>query len=254
MADDGREVLAVRAMSAGYGGRPVVAGIDLTLARGDVVGLLGANGSGKSTLIKAITGQIRLASGSVVIGGADLGPEPLRAKAGFGLAIDAPDLPNALTGRQYLELVASIRGAASGSWPCGDVPSRLMLTPWLERPIAEYSLGTRAKVSIAAAILGGPPLLIFDELLNGLDPVAAWEFKRIVAELAADARHAVLVATHVVEAVPSFCNRVVLLAEGRIVDAWDAERLATARRVSGAFEADVIAVLKAKHRRPALAG
>ena len=121
-----------------------------------------------------------------------------------------------------------------------------MLTPWLGRPIAEYSLGTRAKVSIAAAILGAPPLLIFDESLNGLDPVAASEFKRIVADLGAGGCHAIIVATHVVEAVPAFCNRVVVLAEGRVVDAWDTQRLAVVRVSPGAFEAEVIAALRAQ--------
>jgi ABC-2 type transport system ATP-binding protein len=254
MADVAGNVLIVHDLSAGYGGRPVVADIDLTLRRGDVMGLLGANGSGKSTLVRALTGQIRLISGSVTIGGADLGGAPQRAKAAFGLAIDAPDLPDALTGRQYLDLVAAIRGVPADAWPLGDVPARLMLTPWLGRPIGEYSLGTRAKVSIAAAILGAPSLLIFDESLNGLDPVAAWEFKRMVAELAAGGSHAIIVATHVVEAVPAFCNRVAVLADGRLVETWDAQRLAVARAAPGAIEAEVIAALRARQRQPAMAG
>jgi ABC-2 type transport system ATP-binding protein len=125
------------------------------------------------------------------------------------------------------------------------VPERLALRPWLRRPIAEYSLGTRAKVSIAAALLGAPPLLIFDESLNGLDPIAAWEFKRIVKELAATGAHGLIVATHVVDAVPAFCSRAALLADGRIADRWEAERLAAAGSVPGAFEREVIAALRA---------
>src|SRR6185312_14153251 len=172
--------LSVRDLSAGYGGRPVVGGVDLMLRRGDILGLLGANGSGKSTLLKAITGQIRLAEGSVTIDGVDLAYAPERAKAGFGLAIDAPELPAVLSGRQYLQFVASIRSCAADGWPCGDLLSRLDLKRWIDRPIAEYSLGTRAKIAIAAALLGSPPLLVFDESLNGLDPLAAWEVKRII--------------------------------------------------------------------------
>jgi len=237
------EVLSVRDLSAGYGGRPVVGGVDLMLRRGDILGLLGANGSGKSTLLKAITGQIRLAEGSVAIDGVDLAYAPERAKAGFGLAIDAPELPAVLSGRQYLQFVASIRSCAADGWPCGDLLSRLDLKRWIDRPIAEYSLGTRAKIAIAAALLGAPPLLVFDESLNGLDPLAVWEVKRIIRDLAASGRHAVIISTHMVEVVPGLCNRVVLLADGRITHAWDARQLADASRISGAFEAHIMRAL-----------
>ncbi|RWD97681.1 MAG: ATP-binding cassette domain-containing protein, partial [Mesorhizobium sp.] len=114
------EVVAVSGLSAGYRGRAVVRGIDLSLRRGDIVGLLGANGSGKSTLIRAITGQIPLLGGSVTIDGIALATAPERAKAGFGLAIEPHELPAPLSGRQYIELVASIRGSAPGDLPSAD--------------------------------------------------------------------------------------------------------------------------------------
>lgn len=245
--------LEARGVSAGYGGPPVVAGIDLTLPRGEILGLLGANGSGKSTLLKALTGQIRLQTGAVTIDGIDLTRTPERAKAAFGLAIDVQDLPAPLSGRQYLELVASIRSCAADAWPCGDVPVRLGFSAWLDRPIAGYSLGTRAKVAIAAALLGGPALLIFDESINGLDPVAAWEVKRIIAELATSGRHAVVISTHVVETVPSLCNGAIFLADGRIVHRWDAHKLAEDSRTPGLFEARVMSALRAHAGRSAAA-
>ncbi len=237
-------VLAVRGVSAGYKGRPVVNNISLTLRFGAIMGLLGANGSGKSTLIKAITGQIRALSGSVEICGEDLAREPERAKAALGLAVDTQDLPTPLSARQYFELVASIRGCAPDSWPCAGMMSRLGLEDWLSRPIRECSLGTRAKISIAAALLGSPPLLIFDESLNGLDPVAAWEVKRIVRDMAASGKHAVIISTHVVEAVPSLCNQALFLAGGRIVQSWDGPGLVRASAVPGGFEACVMQALQ----------
>jgi ABC-2 type transport system ATP-binding protein len=245
LLDRAPELLALRGISAGYGDRRIITDIDLTLRRGDILGLLGANGAGKSTLLKAVTGQIRLWTGTVTIDGTDLVRTPERAKAAFGLAVDAPDLPAALSGRQYLELVASIRSCAADSWPCADVVQHLGLARWLDRPIADYSAGTRAKVSIAAALLGAPPLLIFDESLNGLDPVAVWEVKRIMADLAVTGHHAFVLSTHVVETVPGLCNRAVLLADGRIVQTWDVLQLAAASPAPGAFEACVMQALKA---------
>jgi ABC-2 type transport system ATP-binding protein len=228
----------------GYGGRPVIAGIDLAIRSGAVLGLLGANGSGKSTLIKSITGQLRPWTGTVAIDGIDLARAPERAKARFGLAIDVADLPASLSGRQYLELVASLRSCAPTDWPDRDLLARLGVTAWLDRPISEYSLGTRAKIAIAAALLGSPPLLIFDESLNGLDPVAAWEVKSLLMELAASRRHAVIISTHVVETIPSLCNRAVFLAEGTIVQDWDDAALSSVGSVAGGFEACVMQTLR----------
>jgi ABC-2 type transport system ATP-binding protein len=244
--DAGCDLLTVCGVSAGYNGQRVVDDINLTLRCGDILGLLGANGSGKSTLLKAVTGQIRLMTGTVLIGGIDLMQMPEHAKAEFGLAIDVPDLPTALSGRQYLELVASIRACAANDWPCGDVPARLDLTPVLDHPISKYSYGMRAKISIAAALLGAPPLIIFDESLNGLDPVAAWEVKRIILELAATRRHGFIVSTHVVETVPVLCNQAIFLAKGRVVERWDAQGLAETSREPGAFEASVMQALKTR--------
>ncbi|TGP49109.1 ABC transporter ATP-binding protein [bacterium M00.F.Ca.ET.230.01.1.1] len=238
------EVLAVSGLSAGYRGRAVVRGIDLSLRRGDILGLLGANGSGKSTLIRAITGQIPLLGGSVAIDGIGLAAAPERAKAGFGLAIEPHELPAPLSGRQYIELVGSIRGCGPDDLPSGDLLERLELGRWIDRSIAEYSLGTRAKVAILAALLGRPPLLIFDETLNGLDPVAAWEVKRVITALCASGRHAAIVSTHVVEAVPALCNRAVLMADGSLDRSWDAAQLAEAGRVPGAFEDSVMQALR----------
>ncbi|TPK27020.1 ABC transporter ATP-binding protein [Mesorhizobium sp. B2-5-3] len=237
------EILAVRGLSAGYGGRAVVSDIDLSIDRGDILGLLGANGSGKSTLLRAITGQIPPLGGTVAIDGIDLAGAPERAKSGFGLAMDPSDLPVALTGRQYLELVASIRGCAEDDWPGVNVADRLGLNRWLDRPIAEYSLGTRAKIAIAAALLGAPPLLILDESVNGLDPLAAFEVKRIILALAASRRQAVIISTHVVEAVPGLCNRAILLADGSIAREWDARQLADASHAPGTFELNIMQVL-----------
>ncbi|MBR0873482.1 ABC transporter ATP-binding protein [Bradyrhizobium tropiciagri] len=237
-------LLETKGLAAGYGGQSVVSGIDLAIHRGDILGLLGANGSGKTTLLKAVTGQLPLMAGQVSLGGVDLATAPVAAKARFGLAIDPADLPTSLSGRQYLELVASIRGCEGDVWPTGDVIGSLGLGSWLGRPIADYSLGTRAKVAIAAALVGAPPLLVFDESFNGLDPEAAWEARCMIGELAFTRDHAVILSTHVIETVPAFCNRAIFLADGQIVESWDGPSLVNASPTPGAFEAHIIGRLR----------
>ena len=240
MRDD--ELLQVEGLSAGYGGARVVSEVSLTVRRGDFLGLLGANGSGKSTFLRAVTGQNRLLAGTVRIGGIDLTSRPEQAKAQFGYAVDGGDLPENLTGAQYLELLASVRRCGAADWPCEDLVEHFELLKWFRRPIAAYSLGTRMKLSILGALLGTPPLILLDESLNGLDPVASWRVKTVLDRMCRSGRHAVILSTHALETVERICNRAVFLQEGRIVQGWDAETLKSAGKTPGGFEALVMDV------------
>jgi hypothetical protein len=145
----------------------------------------------------------------------------------------------------FTELVASLRNCPLDDASISEGVRRLGLEPWLVEPIADYSLGTRAKLSIVAALVGAPPLLVLDESLNGLDPVAAWEVKQMLRELASSGRHAIIISTHVVETIPALCIGAVLLAGGGIAARWDNSALAAALHPPGAFEAQVMATLRA---------
>jgi ABC-2 type transport system ATP-binding protein len=237
------ELLTVRSLAAGYGAQPVLADIDFTLAAGGFMGLLGPNGSGKSTLLRAISGQIPVAAGSVHLLGIDLARKPEAAKRSFGYAVDPPDLPARLTGIQYLQLVSSIRGCASNDWFHADLIELLAVGKWLQRPIGEYSYGTRMKLSLAATLLGNPPLIILDESLNGIDPVIAWRVKRLLVEMVRTGRHAVLLSTHVLETVESICSSAILLTDGKISARWNSDALQQARQHVGGFEASVMTAL-----------
>jgi len=237
-------LLTVSGLGAGYGRTRIVSDVDLRVERGSWHGLLGANGSGKSTLLKAITGQIRLQEGQVLVGGIDMAVAPEQAKSLFGYAVDGADLPEGLTGEQYLGLVASIRGCRADDWPCGDIIAPLSLSRWMKARIGDCSLGTRMKISLAGALLSGPPLLILDESLNGLDPVANWRVRQILAELIRSGRHAVILSTHMVETVAASCTDVIFLEGGRITHRWGPEQLQAAQREAGGFEALVMRTLE----------
>jgi ABC-2 type transport system ATP-binding protein len=237
------ELLIVRSVAAGYGAQPVLADIDFTLSAGGFMGLLGPNGSGKSTLLRAISGQIPVAAGSVHLLGIDLAQKPEAAKCVFGYAVDPPDLPATLTGIQYLQLISSIRGCAANDWFRADLIELLAVGKWLERRIGEYSYGTRMKLSLAATLLGSPPLIILDESLNGLDPVIAWRVKRLLVEMVRTGRHGVLLSTHVIETVESLCSSAILLTDGKISARWNSDALQRARQHAGGFEASVMTAL-----------
>ncbi len=239
-ARGGTPLLEVVDVSAGYGRTVIIQDNDLEVCAGQWVGLLGANGSGKSTLLRAITGQIGLMKGSVRVRGHLLSGSALDAKRLFGCAVEVGDLPEALTGRQYLELVASVRGCRADDWPMPGLSEHLGAAAWLDRTMGSCSLGTRAKFSIMAALLGSPPLLILDESLNGLDPVASWRVRLLLQDLVTSGRHAVILSTHMVEAVSAFCTDVVFMSEGRIALQWNTADLHVARATDGGFEAAVM--------------
>jgi ABC-2 type transport system ATP-binding protein len=238
-------LLDVNDLAAGYGRTRVVDGINLRVEPGMWLGLLGANGSGKSTLLRAITGQIALHAGSVTLAGIDLAAEPERAKRQFGYAVDGADLPEALTAQHYLELVASIRGCGADDWPCGDLIAPLQLRPWMNTRIGDCSLGTRMKISLTGALLGSPRLLILDETLNGLDPVASWRIRGILAELVQGGLFGVILCTHMVETIAVNCSDAVFLDNGRITQRWGNEVLRSSQGAAGGFEALVMRAMRA---------
>lgn len=238
-------VLEIQHLQLRYGATAVLRGVDLQLASGELVGLIGPNGSGKSSLIRCVAGLLPLDGGAIRIAGHDVVADPLAARSRLGHAVEPATLPALLRGRQCLELVAQTRGFVEIPAASLALAEALVLTPWLEQPVAAYSLGTRQKLAIVLALLGDPPLVLLDEVLNGLDPLAAYALKQAL-RARADAGAAVLLATHGLEVAERFLDRAVLMLDGRIVADWDRAALAALRADGQGLEGAVVALLKAE--------
>ncbi len=194
-----------------FGRTTALAGVSLSVAAGERVALLGHNGAGKSTLMKLLAGQLLPGEGRVELAGVDVSAAPARARSVLGYVPEEPILWDYLTARETLEYVVAVRGT-------GDIEAALALTglgPDADRLVREYSQGMRRKVAIAAALVAHPPVLVFDEALNGLDPPSALAVAEELARRAA-AGAAVLVSTHVIDLVPRIADRVVVLRAGRV--------------------------------------
>lgn len=238
-------LLEVSDLHLSFGDRPVLAGVDLEVHRGQLLGLVGPNGSGKTSLIRAITGLIPASRGSVRIQGLAIDIDPLAARRRFGFAPDPAILPNALTGRQALSVVAAARGRDEIGERTLQLAERLGALPWLDRRVETYSLGTRQKLAILVGLLGDPPLLVLDEVMNGLDPISSHELKLELTERCASEQCGVLLATHGLEIAPTLLTGAVLLNEGRIRHRWGSEELTAWRHGDpGAFERAVVAALR----------
>lgn len=224
-------LLAARGLTRHYGRLRALDGVDLTLARGEVLGFLGLNGAGKSTTLQILAGALASDTGTVEIAGASLTREPLRAKAALGYLPETPPLvPDMLVG-EYLAWCARLRGvpAAAVAGAVAAAAARCGLADHLPRLIAHLSKGYRQRVGIAQAIVHDPALVLLDEPTSGLDPRQIREVRTLVGELARD--RALIVSTHILGEVRLLASRVVILHEGRIVYDAPTEAAAASLRV-----------------------
>ncbi|MBB5207674.1 ATP-binding cassette domain-containing protein [Chiayiivirga flava] len=239
--------LDARALRLAYAATPVLRGVDLQLQGGELVGLIGPNGSGKSSLLRALSGQLPC-EGTVHVDGIDLHARPVEARRRLGVAVEPERLPASLRVRQCIELVAHTRGLDRTAIEAGlSLSHTLGLQRWLEHEVGDCSLGTRQKLAVVLALLGDPPLLLLDEVLNGLDPLAAYALKSELRRRA-DAGAAVLLATHGLEVAERFLDRAVLLLDGVIAADWNRTELARLRREGDGLEAAVVERLRAAAR------
>jgi ABC-2 type transport system ATP-binding protein len=235
--------LSVERLHAGYEKHRVLIDVNLTVARGEWVALLGPNASGKTTLLHCVVGIMTPASGSIAVCGHSLRDDSSRAKSLLGFACAPERLPGLLTGRQCLEVYAAAKGLSAIGVDVLQLAERFQYMSMLDRFVEAYSLGTRQKLAVLLALLGEPRLVVLDEAFNGLDPASALALKHFLRERVSEGKCSVLLATHALDIVERYADRAALLLNGRIAHEWRKEEL-TAMRAKSAegFEAALAAV------------
>jgi ABC-2 type transport system ATP-binding protein len=211
-------MLEVQSLYRSFRGIPAIENVSFRVAPGEIVGFLGPNGAGKSTTVKIITGLLRPNDGHVLFEGRDISKDMVSFRAVFGYVPEEAHLYTYLSGLEYLQLVGRLRGLGESliETKATGLLKLLNLESWQHSPISSYSKGMRQRVLIAAALLHDPKLLIFDEPLSGLDVLSARLFKDLLELLAAQGK-AVIYISHVLEVVEQICNRVIVIAKGKIL-------------------------------------
>ena len=232
---DGQPPLETTGLCRTYGRLVALAGLDLTVARGECVALIGANGSGKSTAVRAIAGLLEPTDGSVRVCGHDPHEEPEaeEARAALALVPDTPLLYDDLTVREHLELVTLSHGIDDDGVDerIDALLDRLGLGARADFVPRELSRGMRQKTQLACALVRPAALLVLDEPVVGLDPPS----QLLLGELLREAKRggvAVLLTTHQMAFADGLADRAVVLEEGEVVDegAWaDVRERAEAR-------------------------
>ena len=211
-------MLDIQHLTKTYGEKKAVDDLTLHIAPGEIYGFIGHNGAGKTTTLKAAVGILQFDAGEITIGGHSIKTEPLACKRLLAYIPDNPDLYDFMSGIQYLNFIADIFGIpAAERWariePYADA---FELTGDLAQPISAYSHGMKQKLSIIAAWLHDPKVIIMDEPFVGLDPKAAHLLKGMMREIC-DNGGAIFFSTHVLEVAEKLCDKVAIIKGGRLI-------------------------------------
>jgi ABC-2 type transport system ATP-binding protein len=195
-----------------------VDGIDFTVPRGSIVGLLGGNGAGKTTTIAMILGLIEPTRGTVTVLGHDMVRQRHRVLGRMNFESPYVSMPMRLTVRQNLTVYGRLYGLDRLKERIGDLASALDLTEILERPCGKLSAGQRTRVGIAKALINEPELLLLDEPTASLDPDTADWVRGHLERYRKNRGATILLASHNMPEVERLCDRVIIMKRGRIVD------------------------------------
>jgi ABC-2 type transport system ATP-binding protein len=206
--------VSARGLVKRYGDVVALAGVDLTVERGDVYGFLGPNGAGKTTALRILLGLIRPTAGEARLFGRDPRMELPEALDGVGGFVETPAFYTYLSGRKNLELLAGYD--LDGGRDRIDALLRLVdLDRRARDRVGTYSQGMRQRLGIAAALLRNPRLLVLDEPTNGLDPAGMRDVRGLVQRLAGEGI-TVLLSSHLLAEVEEVCTRVAIIRQGSI--------------------------------------
>lgn len=223
-------MIEIAELTKRFGPVTAVAGLSLSVAKGEVLGFLGPNGAGKSTTMKMITGFLAPDTGRISICGHDIETDTTAAQALIGYLPEGAPAYGDMTVRQFLAFIAEVRGfsGAAAKLRVSAVVEKTDLGPVLEQPIETLSKGFKRRVGLAQAILHDPPVLIMDEPTDGLDPNQKHSVRGLIQAMAAE--KAIIISTHLLEEVDAICTRAVIIDRGSVVaDGTPAELLARSR-------------------------
>ncbi len=205
-------IVSTQRLTKTFGPRTAVDAVDLSVRRGEVYGFLGPNGAGKTTTLRMLLGLVRPTSGRATVHG--LSPGDPTAVARTGSLVEGPGFYPYLSGRENLRVLARYRGL--GDREVDRVLERVDLTERGGDRFKTYSLGMKQRLGVAAALLGEPDLLVLDEPTNGLDPAGMADMRALLVDVAAGGQ-TVLLSSHLLAEVQEICDRVGIIAGGRLL-------------------------------------
>jgi len=216
------EVIGIRGLEKSFGATRALAGLDLSVAKGEVHGFLGPNGAGKSTTIRILLGLVRRDAGEVRLFGGDAWAEAAQLHRRLAYVPGDVSLWPNLSGGEVIDLMLRMRGAPVDHPLRAEMLERFELDP--TKKGRAYSKGNRQKVALVAAFAAPTDLLVLDEPTSGLDPLMEEVFASAIADVRA-AGTTVLLSSHILSEVERLADRVTIIREGRVVETGDLDEM-----------------------------
>jgi len=212
-------MVSLHKLTKRFGIQTAVNALSLEIPAGQIVGLLGPNGAGKTTTLRMLSGLLEPSAGSATIAGHDLSEDPLEVKRNIGFVPDSGAVFESLTGLEFLEMIAGLYGIDPKT-------ARIRIDQFMQffdlglddlamKLLGAYSKGMRRKIVITAALLHNPPVVFFDEPLDGLDANAALGLKTLIQHLAKEGK-TIIYSSHILDVVEKVCDRVLIIDEGTL--------------------------------------
>lgn len=209
-------MIKIEHLTKNYGSNCAVDDISVEISAGETVGFLGPNGAGKSTTMNILTGYLSATSGRVSIDGIDMLKDPIGAKKLIGYLPEQPPVYNDMTVDEYLNFNYDLKGCTfDREAHLSEICEVVRISDVRKRLIRNLSKGYKQRVGMAQALIGDPPVIIFDEPTVGLDPKQIIEIRSLIRTLGKN--HTVLLSTHILGEVAAVCDRIVIINKGKIV-------------------------------------
>ena len=232
------EILKIKNLNKSFGKNKILKNVSFNVNEGDILGFIGPNGAGKTTTIKMILGLQSIDSGTVTINGYDIKKNFEKAIEKVGTIVENPDLYMYLSGYDNLKLISNLYKNVDKK-RIDEVIKIVKLETRINDKVSKYSLGMRQRLGIAQALLHKPNLLILDEPTNGLDPEGIKELRDIIKRLATKEKVGVVISSHNLSELESFCNKIVIIKNGEIVETNELKKVKNIEE-SYIFEVDEI--------------
>lgn len=239
-------MIELRNLTKKFGSLTAVDNLSLRVESGEYYGFLGPNGAGKTTTIKMMTGLFAPTAGEISINGFSIQKDPLRAKKSLGYIPDQPFLYEKLTGRDFLYFIGGMfrMDKQTVTQKIAQLIDHFEIGSWVDKRTEDYSQGMRQRITIAAALLHDPKVVIIDEPMIGLDPRSARTVKDTLKKFTADG-NTVFMSTHSLPVAEELCDRIGIIKDGRLIfEDTNAGLQSYKQRFDGKFESVFIELTK----------